>query len=161
MFTHKYRASIEGSKLFMREYDVLGEMNLFKFQSFLVNDLEFTPGIMVIFRGIKVDGSVQVYGLFDFGNGSMDSVTIDDLLADDIIQLQFVYNLDNNKFIQLDYMGPSDYSPKSSYPLLVAEKGANPDQFAKKYEDLEIFSSKKDDSELDEEFFEDDSDFED
>ena len=42
MFTHKYKASIEGSKLFMREYDVLGDMNLFKFQTFLVNDLEFS-----------------------------------------------------------------------------------------------------------------------
>lgn len=161
MFTHKYKASIEGSKLFMREYDVLGDMNLFKFQTFLVNDLEFTPGIMVIFRGIKIDGSVQIYGLFDFGNGSMDSVTIDSLLNDDIIQLQFVYNLDNNKYITLDYMGPSDYSPKSSYPQLVAEKGANPDQFAKKYEDLEIFSQNSSASEDDEEFFEEDSDFED
>ena len=78
----KYKATIPESKTFVREYEVKSDMNLFKFNSFILNDLGFAPDQMVIFRGIDANGVLcSEYGLFDLGDGSMDKVTFADVVA--------------------------------------------------------------------------------
>jgi hypothetical protein len=49
---YKYKASIPGSKVFMREYEIKGDTSLYKLHDFLVNDLDFSPDQMVAFRGL-------------------------------------------------------------------------------------------------------------
>ena len=74
---YKYKASIPGSKVFMRKYEVRGETSLYKFHDYLQNDLEFSPDQMVAFRGLDEGEKFRSeYGLFDMGDGSMDMVTI-------------------------------------------------------------------------------------
>ena len=47
-----------------------------------------------------------------------------------------------NLFMELSLESETEFNPRLSYPLLVAEKGRNPDQFSAVYEDYEAFSDR-------------------
>ena len=138
---YKYKASIPGSKVFMREYEIKGETSLYKLNDFLINDLDFAPDQMVEFRGADAKGKVKSeYGLFDLGDGSMDMVTIEKTIAKGEEILEYVFDLRKDRVITLTLMGEVAAHPRASYPRLVAEKGRNPEQFADKYDDLDQYS---------------------
>ncbi len=140
MSVYKFKASINGSKVFMREYEVKAAMSLYDFHEYLVNDLDFAPDQMTLFRGLDANGRVRSeYGLFDMGDGSMDSITIGDLLAKKENSFMYVFDLRKDRSILFTLEGEADEHPRYSYPRLTAEKGRNPDQFAKGYDDMEQF----------------------
>lgn len=136
----KYRATLPKHKSFLREYDIKGESTLFKLHDFLQNDLGFSPDQMVLFRGVDKDGVVlRKYGLFDLGDGSMDTVTLEKTLNRGEEVLQYVYNIQQNLYIQLTFVSEAEFIVKESYPRLLVEKGRNPDQFSAAYEDFGDF----------------------
>lgn len=136
----QYRATLPKYKTFLRVYDIKGGTTLYKLHSFLQNDLGFSPDQMAIFRGVDEEGVVlSNYGLFDLGDGSMDSVTVEESLQRGEASLQYVYNLSLNLYILLTYVSESDFVVKESYPRLLQEKGRNPDQFSSEYDDYEAF----------------------
>lgn len=138
---YKYKASIPGSKIFMREYEVKGDISLFDLHKFLLHDLGFVPDQMVAFKGVNGNGKItSIYGLFDMGDGTMDSVSVEDTYKKGESKLVYVYDLHNDRFIELDFVETLEEERRASYPRLVAEKGRNPDQFAKKYDDLNQFA---------------------
>ncbi len=144
---YKYKASIPGSKVFMREYEIKGETTLYKLHDFLVNDLEFSPDQMVAFRGLDEGENLRSeYGLFDMGDGSMDMVTIEKTIKKGEVSLLYVFDLRKDRVIKLTLMGEVEESRRASYPRLVAEKGRNPEQFASKYDDLDQYSEPMNDS---------------
>lgn len=144
---YKYRASIPGSKVFMREYEIKGETTLYKLHEFLVNDLDFSPDQMVAFRGLSPEGKVMSeYGLFDMGDGSMDMITIEKTVGKGEQDILYVFDMRRDRIIKLSLVGEVDQVPRASYPRLVAEKGRNPDQFAKGYDDMDQYSGVPDDS---------------
>lgn len=150
---YKYRATLPKHKSFLREYDIKAETKLYKLHDFLQNDLGFSPDQMVLFRGVDKDGVVtRQYGLFDLGDGSMDTVTLEKTLERGEVMLQYVYNLQKNLYILLTYVSEAEFRIKESYPLLLVEKGRNPDQFSSVYEDFGDFieDSKEDDAIFDE-----------
>ena len=136
---YKFKASIPGSKVFMREYEVEGTTTLYEFNEFLVNDLGFSPDQMVVFRGVDKYGEMKSeYGLFDMGDGSMDEVTIERAVKKrGEVELLYIFDLKRSRCIRFDFMETSEELPRISYPRLVAEKGRNPEQFAKGYEDFD------------------------
>lgn len=141
MTIYKYKASIPGSKIFMREYEVKGDMTLYDLHEYLTDDLDFAPDQMVLFRGLNSAEKLKgEYGLFDMGDGSMDSVTIDELVERKEEIILYVFDVRRDRCIKLALVGEVDAHPRASYPRLTAEKGKNPDQFAKGYDDLEQFS---------------------
>ena len=143
---YKYKASIPGSKIFMREYEVKGDTSLYDLHKFLLHDLGFVPDQMVAFKGVNDKGkTAAVYGLFDMGDGTMDSVSVEDTYKKGESKLVYVYDLHNDKVIELEFVETLNEERRASYPRLVAEKGRNPDQFAKKYEDLDQFAEPVDD----------------
>ncbi|NTU96147.1 MAG: hypothetical protein HGA52_08880, partial [Bacteroidales bacterium] len=74
---YRFKATIDGNKIFMREYEVKGETSLYSFHRFLQNDLGFAPDQIVLFRGLSKDNKVKTeYGLFDMGDGPMDKVSV-------------------------------------------------------------------------------------
>lgn len=151
---YKYRATLPKYKSFLREYDIKAEFTLYKLHDFLQNDLGFSPDQMVMFRGVDEDGVVlRKYGLFDLGDGSMDTVTLEKTLQRGEVALHYVYNLQLNLYIVLTFVSETEFIIKESYPRLLVEKGRNPDQFSASYDD---FGSFNDDS-SDEEFYEDES----
>ena len=138
---YKYKATIKASKLFMREYEINGDISLYSLHDFFVNDLEFAPDQMVVFRGLdNKDKLCSEYGLFDMGDGSMDSVTIDKTIAKGETTIHYIFDLNNDRALILTLVSEVERSMRASYPRLVAEKGRNPDQFSKNYEDLEQYS---------------------
>lgn len=143
---YKYKATIPESKIFMREYEINGDISLYSLHQYLLNDLGFSPDQMVAFRGLdKNDKIKSEYGLFDIGDGSMDSITIEKTLKKGETGLLYVFDLHKERVIKLSYMEEVEQNMRSSYPRLVAEKGRNPEQFAKKYEDFDQFTDVVDD----------------
>ncbi|MCF0167271.1 MAG: hypothetical protein HUJ93_01315 [Bacteroidales bacterium] len=140
-----YKASIPGSKTFMREYEVKANMDLFSFNSFITNDLGFSPGQMVLFVGYNGKGDKGGrYGMFDLGDGSMDKVTFEALVRKGEVSLRYCYDLRSDSAIVLNFEGEAEDSPRRSYPRVTGSKGQNPDQFGGVYEDIETYDPTKD-----------------
>lgn len=138
---YKYKATLPGSKVFMREYEIKGETTLYALHEFLLNDLDFAPDQMVLFRGLDAGEKVRSeYGLFDMGDGTMDTVSIEKTLRREEEYLEYVYDMHKDKYIRLSYLGECEPAPRASYPRLTAEKGRNPDQFADTYDDFDQFA---------------------
>ena len=146
----------------MREYDLDSRMSLFKLHEFLCRDLGFSPDQMTVFDTFSATGkSKRRIGLFDFGDGSMDMITIENTVSKEETVLRYVYNLNLHLALELNLEGEQEYNRRYSYPMLVAEKGRNPDQFSAVYEDYEEFSDKRSSridtsSDSEDESFEDD-----
>ena len=156
MAVYKYRASIPGSKVFMREYEIKGGTSLYDLHEYLLNDLGFSPDQMVLFRGLDASDRVKSeYGLFDMGDGSMDMVSVEKTVAKGETTLSYVFDMRKDRVINLALIGESEPAPRASYPRLVAEKGRNPEQFADKYDDLDQYSEPMDERDDDSLFLDD------
>ena len=133
---YKVKATIPISKVFMREFAVRSDMNLFRFNRFLMEELCFSSDQMVIYKAYDSKGiCTGQYGMFDLGDGSVDKVTFADLVSRGQMDVVLVYDLRSNRVINLSIEGEIDENPRLSYPATIAEKGHNPSQFADKYED--------------------------
>ena len=121
----------------MREFEVKSTMNLYKLHEFIQNELSFAPDQVVCFEAFNAEGKMKnEYGLFDFGAGTMDTVTIDDVIAKEEYVLRYVFDFQNYRYINLQLIKKSETVERVSYPRTVAEKGHNPDQFSTVYEEL-------------------------
>ena len=132
----QFRATIPESKVFYRVYEIKGDMTLFKFNSFIIDNLGFPPDQMVMFEGYDEKGTLcSEYGLFDMGDGAMDTVTFEKVLQRGETELHYLFDLRNDRYIKLVYEGEVSYLPMRAYPALVEEKGQNPDQFRARFEE--------------------------
>ncbi len=166
---YRFRATIPESKVFFRIYEVDSLMNLFAFHNFLIADLGFSPDQMVFFEAYSSDGKMTgQYALFNLGDGAMDQITFEDVIAKEQSVLHYVFDMRSGRNVRLEFLGEGEYSFKLSYPCMTDGKGVNPDQFSAKYEDAEpvqVTPSKKrsrlDDDLDDEDFDDDDEDLDD
>ena len=133
---YQFRATIPESKIFFRVYEIKGDMSLFKLNNFLVDDLGFSPDQMVLFEGYDAAGALcSEYGLFDLGDGAMDTVTVEKVIARGETELHYLFDMRNDRFIRLVLEGESGFVAMRAYPFLVAENGQNPDQFRARFEE--------------------------
>ncbi len=147
---YRYKATIPGNRIFMREYELDSSMSLFKLHDYLCSDLEFDPDQMTVFDTAKADGKkMRRIGPFDFGDGAMDTVHLDQTVERGEVILRYFYNMGLSLFIELVLVGEVQSNPRYSYPVLVGEKGRNPDQFSARYEDFAEYSSKAEDDDAD------------
>jgi hypothetical protein len=111
-------------------------MTLFRFNAFITDNLGFSPDQMVMFEGYDEKGTLcSEYGLFDMGDGAMDTITFEKVLERGETELHYVFDLRNDRYIRLIYEGETSYLPMRAYPALVEEKGQNPDQFRVRIEE--------------------------
>lgn len=133
---YRFRATIPESKVFYRVYEIKGEMTLFKFNGFIVDDLGFSPDQMVLYEGYDETGAPGgEYGLIDLGDGAMDTVTFDQVVQRGETELHYLFDLRNDRYIRLVLEGEAACVPSRIYPFLSDEKGQNPDQFRARYEE--------------------------
>lgn len=133
---YQFRATIPESKIFFRVYEIKGETTLFKFTSFINDDLGFSPDQMVLYEGYDEHGELSSeYGMIDLGDGAMDTVTFDKVLKRGETELRYLFDMRNNRYIRLVLEGEAEFSPLRIYPCLVDEKGQNPDQFRPRFEE--------------------------
>jgi hypothetical protein len=122
----------------MREYEVKGSSSLYSFHLYLQNDLGFAPDQIVMFRAIDKSGKVRrEYGLFNLGDGSMDSVVLDKIYKEGFPVLEYVYDMFKERSLHLELLSTEEELARRAYPRLVAERGKNPDQFSDNYDDFE------------------------
>ncbi|MPM84349.1 hypothetical protein SDC9_131420 [bioreactor metagenome] len=135
---YRYKATIPGNKIFMREYEMRDSASLYSCHTFLLNDLGFSPDQMVLFRALDKKGKVKKeFGLFDLGDGTMDSVSLLMLDRWGLSTLEYVYDMFKDRSLRLDLISTEEELPKRSYPRLVGERGKNPDQLSDNYDDFE------------------------
>lgn len=133
---YRYKATIKGNKVFLREYELDSSMTLFRLRSFLNNDLGFSQDQITFFDTFSAKGTLmRRIGMFDMGDGSMDRITLGDCIAKEEPCLRYVYNPSMKLSIVMENMGEADFNPRFSYPLTVLERGKNPDQFSASYDD--------------------------
>ena len=136
---YQFRATIPESKVFFRVYEIKGDMTLFKFNSFIVDDLGFSPDQMVLYEGYDETGALNsTYGLIDLGDGAMDKVTFDQMVRRGETEIHYLFDMRNDRYIRLVLEGESPLAGLRSYPALVDEKGQNPDQFRPRYEEAPV-----------------------
>lgn len=128
----------------MREYDIDSRMNLYKLHEYLDRELGFSPDQITVFETLSATGKIlRRLGLFDFGDGSMDMISIDNTVSHEETVLRYIYNVNLNLCIELRLEGEQEFNRRLSYPVLISEKGRNPDQFSAIYEDYEEFSDRR------------------
>lgn len=165
IMVYRFKATIPESKIFYRVYEIKGETTLFKLNSFLMEDLGFSPDQIVLFDTFSPAGEpVARYGLFDLGDGSMDKVTVGDLAAADLGPVHYLFDLRNDRFIILSLEGEVEQMSYMTYPAMVEEKGQAPDQFTFRFEEPEPEHQRKpslsdpDDDDFDDEDEDDEDD---
>lgn len=134
----RYRATIEGNKIFMREYEFLEESSLYSLHLYIANDLGFSPDQMVLFKVVDGEsGTTKTFALFDLGDGTMDKVSIGELTTERYSNLRYIYDTFKERALNLELLTKEERVKKRSYPQLIAERGKNPDQFSDNYDDFE------------------------
>ncbi len=135
---YRYKATINGNKIFLREYEIKGTTSLYSLHLFLQNDLGFAPDQIVMFRGLDKHDKVKgEYGLFDLGDGAMDRVSLEKVISVGQSKLHYVYDVFKDRAITLELLAKEEELARRSYPRLIAEKGKNPEQFSDNYDDFE------------------------
>ncbi len=135
---YRYKATITGNKIFLREYEIKGNTSLYSLHLFLQDDLGFAPDQIVMFKGLDKQNKIKgEYGLFDLGDGTMDSLSLEKVISIGQSKLLYVYDIFKNRAITLEFLSREEELARRSYPRLVAEKGKNPDQFSDNYDDFE------------------------
>jgi hypothetical protein len=63
------------------------------------------------------------------GDGSIDALTLTDLKRKHKLDLQYVFDLRNDRFLKIELIDEDEASPRKAYPRTTDEKGLPPDQF--------------------------------
>ncbi|MDR0582665.1 MAG: plasmid pRiA4b ORF-3 family protein [Prevotellaceae bacterium] len=127
---YRFTATVASLKGFMRRYELRGADTLYDFHEHIVNDLNFAPDQMVLFRVESAKGKpLKEYGLFDLGDGSMDEISIEKLVKQQETTLLYVFDMRDNRVLRLSFVGTDEELPRKSYPRTSDEKGDAPSQF--------------------------------
>ena len=141
MKTYAFKVTLAGLKGFERVYHIGGKMTLYAFHQQMRADLEFPQDQMILFKAFDADGTVSArYGLIDLGQGTVDAVSIDTVLAAGIVRFTYFYDVTNKKSVEIAFQGEAVPGPdENGSPVIVFSKGPNPIAFENgyvAYEDL-------------------------
>jgi len=132
MAIYKYKITIAGNKNFVRECEVEDNSTLYDLHRYIQKDLDFDEAqLAVFFISNQKWERVKAIPLFDLGDGSMDSISINDLISDEENNLLYVFDMYNNRQLQIEFMFEVEETPRTTYPKTVLSKGNPPNQFSK------------------------------
>ncbi|MDR2361815.1 MAG: hypothetical protein LBD91_03720 [Prevotellaceae bacterium] len=130
---YRFKITFDASKTFFRIYELRGENTLYDLHEHIVNDLNHAPDQVVFFHvKDKTGKEIKKYGLFDFGHGSMDEITIDALIARREKTLFYLFDTHSNRALRLTFVETDEELPRKSYPRTADEKDDAPPQFVDK-----------------------------
>lgn len=140
----RYRVSLPGIKGFARIYEVKGCTTLYNFHKQMRADMDFPQDQLVLFKASDAKGNVTSrYGIFDFGAGTIDTVSMEDTLKKDEVSFVYFYDTTNAKSVIITYEGEAEARPGAVYPVLVESKGPNPSEFENGYVAFEDLPDEK------------------
>jgi hypothetical protein len=145
MAIYKYKLTIEGNKNFVRECEINDSATLYDLHRYIQNELDFDEAQLAIFFTSNQNWErIQSIPLFDLGDGSMDSVSISDLIDNETNNLLYVFDIYNNRQLQIEFVSEVEETHRAAYPRTVAGKGNPPNQFSEKIIAAEIDSDDED-----------------
>ena len=146
MAIYKYRITINGNKNFVRECEIEDSATLYDFHRCIQNNLDFDDAQLAVFFTSNLNWEkLKLIPLFDFGDGSMDSAFISDLVEKNENNLLYVFDMYNKRQLQIEFMNEVEQS-RATYPRMVASKGNPPNQFTEKNIVSEIDDGESDSS---------------
>ncbi|MDR1983875.1 MAG: plasmid pRiA4b ORF-3 family protein [Prevotellaceae bacterium] len=152
MAIYKYKLTIESNKNFVRECEIEDDSTLYDLHRYIQNELDFDDAqLAMFFISNQKWERIKSIPAFDLGNGSMDSVVISDLVDDGENNLLYVFDMFNNRHLQIEFMSEVEETYRTTYPRTVASKGNPPNQFSEN-----IFATEIDNDENDISGFEND-----
>ncbi len=136
---YRLKVTTDGSKNFLRVYEVKDSQTLYELHEHIQADLGYAPDQMIEFRTTEHE-----YGLFDMGDGSIDTITVHDLKKRGEEVFLYVFDMHNDRSLRLEIMEEAEESLRKVYPLTIEDKGVAPDQFdPNKKEEKELPASRK------------------
>lgn len=142
---YRLKVTTDVSKNFLRVYEIKDAQTLYDLHEHILADLGYAPDQMIEFR--TFDNKHQPgheYGLFDMGDGSIDTVTMQDLKKDGETVMLYVFDLHNDRSLRIEIAEEDEESSRKVYPLTIEDKGVAPDQFdAHQKEEKELPVSRK------------------
>lgn len=146
MAIYKYKITIENNKNFLREYEIKDNATLYDFHRCIQNDLDFDEAQLAMFFLSSCNWEkLKPVPLFDLGDGSMDSIEMTDLIAENENYLLYVFDIYNNRELHIELMHEVEQI-RATYPRIVLSKGNPPNQFSEKNEVAEIDDYENDNS---------------
>lgn len=130
--TYRIRVSLPGIKGFARVYEVNGRNTLYHLHKQMVADMEFPPDQVVLFKALDAAGNtVARYATFSLGDGSIEQITIEQVVKKEITGFTYFYDTINKRSVDLTIEGsvPGD----ASSVVLVESKGPVPEAFLNGY----------------------------
>ncbi len=127
---YRLKVTTDSSKTFLRVYEVKGTQSLYTLHEHIQNDLGYAPDQMIEFRALNDKGVVKhEYGLFDMGDGSIDSICLDDLRDREETTFLYVFDMRNDRALRIEMIEEDEASSRKVYPLTIEDKGVAPAQF--------------------------------
>lgn len=121
--------------------------------------MDFPQDQLVLFKAFDKDGNVSArYGIFDLGNGTIDSISMEECHAKGEDRFTYFYDTTNVKSVEISFDGIAPERRNVIYPLLVESKGPNPIEFENGYIAFEDLPDDKKKDPDDEDFEDDDFD---
>lgn len=160
--TYRIRVSLPGIKGFARVYDLNARNTLYAFHKQMLSDMEFPQDQIVLFKAFDAaENVVARYATFDLGDGSIEHISIAQVVAAGITHFVYFYDTTNKKSVILTIEGESAVTV--SKPTLDAEcsKGPIPEDFLNGYVAFEDLPPEKRKDPDDEDFEDDDDDSDD
>jgi hypothetical protein len=127
---YRLRITAAAPKDFLRIVEIKTSQTLYTLHEHLQNDLGYAPDQMIVFRTPAEGKKKKQYGLFDMGDGSIDTLTLAGLKRKHKLELQYVFDLRNDRFLKIELIEEDDASPRKTYPRTTDEKGLPPNQFS-------------------------------
>lgn len=129
MVVFRYKLSFDKFPSFLREYEVKGSNTLYQLHRCIQNDLDFDEAqLSAFYSSDKNWNKHRTYSLFDMGDGSMDMITIDELIKQKVSYLLYTFDLYNNRSFKLELIGEEAEQRLTTYPRVVVSKNDPPDQ---------------------------------
>jgi len=128
----RFKVTLAGIKGFHRFYEMGGETSLYDFHKQMRSDMEFPQDQLIMFKAMDPDGAViGRYGLFDLGSGTVDNVTIEQVIEAGVTNFLYFYDVPNRKSVIITFDGVEERP--SCKPVIVDVKGPNPIEFENGY----------------------------
>lgn len=157
--TYRIRVSLPGIKGFARVYDLDSKNTLYAFHKQMLSDMEFPQDQIVLFKAFDAaENVVARYATFDLGDGSIEHISIAQVVAAGITHFVYFYDTTNKKSVILTIEGESDKAVSKPTLDPSASKGPIPEDFLNGYVAFEDLPPEKRRTPDDDDFDDDDDD---
>ena len=137
-----YRVTLKGIKGFFRAYHLNPENTLYTFHKQMRSDLEFPQDQPILFKAFDAKGNVVArYALIDLGSGTVDTITIAQVIKNGVTSFEYFYDTASKKSVIVTFEGTEDGSVQ--LPVIFESKGPVPMEFENGYVAFEDLPQEK------------------